>query len=87
MSTKRHSRLKRVMETAYNPFTLLVSFDGQETGTRELANRKTNLSWAGKALYGTNDSQEQQEKRSQRKQIFTSIGTQNRPGLFMNPKT
>ena len=75
------------METAYNPFILLVSFDGQETGTRELATRKTNLSWAGKALYGTNDSQEQQEKRSQRKQIFTSIGTQNRPGLFMNPKT
>ena len=72
-------------DTAYMPFILLVSFDGIDTGTRDEARAKTNLSWDGKDLKAL--QQQLQLKRSQQKPIFTSIGTQNRPGLFMNPKT
>ena len=54
--TKRHSRMKRMMDTVYKPFMLLVSFDGIEIGTRDETKMKTTLSWAGrdlKALKGT----------------------------------
>ena len=72
-------------DTAYMPFILFVSFDGIETGTRDEIRAKTNLSWGCRDLKAL--QQQLQLKKSQRRHIFTSMGTQKRPGLFMNPKT